>query len=154
MAKILPKPALLVIVAVSIFFLDRRLFTKADYGLLVTFVCFFVFVGNVKRFDNLQTLLGGALAGRECLVSIGVSQVISNVPAAILLSGYTTDIPALLIGTNLGGLGTLIASMASLISWKQVAARDPELKQKYLLTFTAWNVAFLVVLYLLSCILR
>ena len=152
-AKILPKPALLVIVVLAIALLDRKLFAKADYGLLVTFVCFFVFVGNVKRIDSLQTLLGGALQGRECLVSVLASQVISNVPAAILLSGYTTDIPALLVGTNLGGLGTLIASMASLISWKQVAARDPALKKKYLLTFTVWNVAFLVVLYLLACLL-
>ena len=153
-AKILPKPALLVIVVIAIFLLDRRLFARADYGLLVTFVCFFIFVGNVKRIDSLQTLLGGALQGRECLVSVLVSQVISNVPAAILLSGYTTDIPALLVGTNLGGLGTLIASMASLISWKQVASRDPALKKKYLLTFTVWNLAFLAALYLMSCILR
>lgn len=152
-AKILPKPALLAIVVIAIFLLDRRLFRGADYGLLVTFVCFFVFVGNVKRMDSLQALLGGVLQGRECLVSIGVSQVISNVPAAILLSGYTQDIPALLVGTNLGGLGTLIASMASLISWKQVAARDPSLKKKYLLTFTIWNLGFLVVLYLLAVLL-
>lgn len=153
-AKILPKPALLVIAAVAILLLDRRLFAAADYGLLITFVCFFIFVGNMKRIDSLQALLGGALTGRECILSVAVSQVISNVPAAILLSGYTADIPALLIGTNLGGLGTLIASMASLISWKQIAARDPALKKKYLVTFTVWNVAFLAVLYLLSCILR
>ena len=153
-AKILPRPALLAIVVIAILLLDRRLFRGADYGLLVTFVCFFIFVGNVKRIESLQALLGGALQGRECLISVLVSQVISNVPAAVLLSGYTTDIPALLVGTNLGGLGTLIASMASLISWKQVAARDPALKKKYLLTFTVWNLVFLVVLYLMSLILR
>ena len=152
-AGILPRSALLVIVAAAIALLDRRLFRDADYALLLTFVCFFLFVGNVKRIDSLQAFLGGALAGRERLLSVGVSQVISNVPAAILLSGYTADIPALLVGTNLGGLGTLIASMASLISWKQIAARDPALKKKYLVTFTLWNVGFLAVLYGLSCLL-
>ena len=152
-AGILPRPALLVIVVVAIVLLDRRLFAGADYGLLITFVCFFIFVGNIKRIESLQVLLSSALAGKERLLSIGASQVISNVPAAILLSSYTTNIPALLVGTNLGGLGTLIASMASLISWKQIATRDPALKKKYLVTFTIWNVAFLVVLYGLSCLL-
>ena len=81
------------------------------------------------------------------LVGVLVSQIISNVPAAMLLSGYSGDLKELIVGVNLGGLGTLIASMASLISYKQIANRYPQEKQKYLLLFTVLNVAFLVLLY-------
>jgi len=77
---------------------------------------------------------------------VAVSQIISNVPAALLLSGFTDNGPALLAGTNLGGLGTLIASMASLISFKQIAKHDPALRGRYLLWFTAANLVFLAVL--------
>ena len=150
----LGKPVVLVIVALAVLVLDRHLFRRVDYALLVTFVCFFIFVGNIKRLEELQVFLSGALAGRELPLSVLISQVISNVPAAILLSNYTENIPALLIGTNLGGLGTLIASMASLISWKQIAAKDAALKKPYFRTFTLWNVGFLIVLYLFSCLLR
>ncbi|MGN1119775.1 MAG: citrate transporter, partial [Oscillospiraceae bacterium] len=82
----------------------------------------------------------------EVLTAVAASQVISNVPAALLLSGFTDNCSALIVGTNLGGLGTLIASMASLISYKQLAAKYPEKKGKYLLVFTAANAAFLAVL--------
>ena len=153
-AGVLSKPVVLVIVALAVLVLDRQLFRRVDYALLVTFVCFFVFVGNIKRLEELQVFLSGALAGRELPLSVLISQVISNVPAAILLSNYTENIPALLIGTNLGGLGTLIASMASLISWKQIAAKDAALKKPYFRTFTLWNAGFLIVLYLFSCLLR
>ena len=153
-AGVLSKPVVLVIVALAVLVLDRRLFRRVDYALLVNFVCFFIFVGNIKRLEELQVFLSGALAGRELPLSVLISQVISNVPAAILLSNYTENIPALLIGTNLGGLGTLIASMASLISWKQIAAKDAALKKPYFRTFTLWNVGFLIVLYLFSCLLR
>ena len=83
------------------------------------------------------------------MFSIATSQVISNVPAAMLLSGYTDQIQELIIGTNIGGLGTIIASMASLISYRQIAARYPKQKKQYLLTFTIVNVIFLGVLLLI-----
>lgn len=153
-AGVLTKPLVLVVVALAILLLNRQLFGRVDYALLVTFICFFIFVGNIKRLEELQTFLSNALAGRELPLSVLISQVISNVPAAILLSNYTEDLRALLIGTNLGGMGTLIASMASLISWKQIAARDPALKKPYFRTFTLWNVGFLIVLYLFSCLLQ
>ena len=86
------------------------------------------------------------IAGHEKVAAIGISQVISNVPAALLLSNFTDQWEQLIIGTNLGGLGTLIASMASLISYKQVAAEYPEKKGRYLAVFTWWNLLFLAVL--------
>lgn len=90
------------------------------------------------------------LSGHERLVSVGISQVISNVPAALLLSGFTEEWKELVVGTNIGGLGTLIASMASLISYKQVALHEPRLKGRYLLVFTLWNLVFLAGLLVLS----
>ena len=87
------------------------------------------------------------------MTAVIASQVISNVPAALLLSGFTDDMTALIIGTNLGGLGTLIASMASLISYKQVARRIPGEKKRYFGWFTVANIGFLVVLVLVNCLL-
>ena len=87
-----------------------------------------------------------SIAGREVLVSVLASQVTSNVPAALLLSGFTQDVQALIVGTNLGGLGTLIASMASLISYRQIAREEPEGKGRYFLLFTASNLVFLAAL--------
>ena len=88
-------------------------------------------------------LLESIITGRETYIAIGASQIISNVPTALLLSGFTTNYKALIIGTNLGGLGTLIASMASLISYKQIAREYPGKKGKYFLWFTVVNVVFL-----------
>ncbi len=146
-AGVIPKPVLLPLVATGIFLTDKRLFRRADYALLLTFICFFVFVGNMNRMESLRTFIGGMVENQERLVSIGLSQMISNVPAAVLLSGYTENVKELIVGTNLGGLGTLIASMASLISYKQVAGAFPEQKKKYLVVFTVWNIAFLSVLF-------
>ena len=122
---------------------DRRLLRRVDYSLLLTFLFFFVFVGNVKALPTVSEALSGLVAGREMTVGILLSQVISNVPAAMLLSGFTADYPALLLGVNLGGLGTLIASMASLISYKLYAAADGARTGKYMLFFTAVNVVLL-----------
>ena len=97
--------------------------------------------------EALRQTIAQLLAGREAQVSIVCSQVISNVPAAMLLSGYTENVPGLIVGTNIGGLGTLIASMASLISYKQI--RFPEAKKKYIGIFTLFNVIFLAVLWLI-----
>ena len=125
---------------------DRGALRHVDYALLVTFVAFFVFVGNVGRIGAVDSFIAGMVDGNELVVSVAASQVLSNVPAAILLSGFTGEWPALIVGTNLGGLGTLIASMASLISSKQVALVLPREKGRYMLMFTVWNVVFLAVL--------
>ncbi len=148
-AGIIPHLVLLAVVACCIGIRNRQLFARADYGLLLTFIFFFVFVGNIKHLDSLQTWIMGVLGGNEKAVSVLSSQVISNVPAAMLLSGYTDQVKELIVGTNLGGLGTLIASMASLISYKQICNRYPDLKKKYLGIFTVCNLIFLLVLWLI-----
>lgn len=146
-AGFLPHPALLAVVGILLLWRNRGLFVRIDYSLILTFVFFFIFVGNLKQLDALQTWIGGAMAGRDRLIGVLVSQVISNVPAAMLLSGYSSDLRELIVGVNVGGLGTLIASMASLISYKQVAGQYPSLRKRYLILFTLLNLGFLVLLY-------
>ena len=143
---VLPAPGLLLAVIAAVMYRDRSLFRKVDYSLLLTFLFFFVFIGNMNRFPPFREFVVNMIAGHEEVAAIGISQVISNVPAALLLSNFTDQWEQLIIGTNLGGLGTLIASMASLISYKQVAAEYPEKKGRYLAVFTWWNLLFLAVL--------
>ena len=152
-ARVIPYPVTLVIVAAAVLILDRSTITKVDYSLLLTFVGFFVFIGNMGRMLAFRDFLQGIIGGREVMTSVIASQVISNVPAALLLSGFTEDVQALIVGTNLGGLGTLIASMASLISYKQVAGEIPEEKKRYFGWFTVANIAFLAILLVLNIIL-
>ena len=128
----------------------RKLLLQVDYALLMTFVCFFVFVGNLGRVDAVSSLLGSVIAGRELEVGILASQVISNVPAALMLSGFTQDAMALMRGVDLGGLGTLVASLASLISFKLYMKAPGAKAGKYLGVFTALNLVFLAVLYALA----
>ena len=113
-------------------------------GLLI--LCFFVFIGNVKRIDQVSALLMSMIQGRELLTGILASQLISNVPAAILLSGFTEQIVPLLTAVNLGGLGTLIASLASLITYKFYTREFAQQKGEFLKVFTKWNVIFLAAL--------
>ena len=127
---------------------DRRILRKPDYSLLFTFIFLFVFIGNMKRIPVLNEMLYQMIANKEVIVSVFLSQFISNVPAAILCSGFTNHMDRLIIGTNLGGLGTLIASMASLISFKQYGFVEGADKKRYLAVFSALNVAFLLILLL------
>lgn len=145
-------PVWLVVVAAIALALafDMRALRHVDYALLFTFVAFFVFVGNVARIEVVREAVAALVDGRALLVGVAASQIISNVPAAILVSGFTTDWPALLVGMNIGGLGTLIASMASLISYKQLAVAYPELKTYYFRLFTGLNCAVLAALLLLA----
>ena len=148
-AKLLQPIVAAIIISVFLLIKNCSILKKIDYSLLGTFIFFFIFIGNMGRIESFCSFLEGILSGNEKLVAVFSSQVISNVPAALLLSGFSNNWKALIIGTNLGGLGTLIASMASLISYKQVAAEYPERKGTYLLLFTAANVAMLLVLLLL-----
>lgn len=134
------------VVFAAVLIADRRALKNVDYSLLATFVGFFVFIGNMGRIPAFRSFLESIVSGSETLTAVLSSQVISNVPAALLLAEFTEDYSALVIGTNLGGLGTLIASMASLISYKQLAAKYPEKKGRYILVFTAANLAFLAAL--------
>ncbi|WP_297183998.1 SLC13 family permease [uncultured Enorma sp.] len=152
-AHILPYQAIVVATIAVALIADRRALAHVDYALLVTFIAFFVFVGNVGRIEMVSAALAQLIDGHELAVSVIASQVLSNVPAAILLSGFTSNFAALIVGTNLGGLGTLIASMASLISYKQVALVLPREKGRYFMLFTMWNVAFLAILAAFALIL-
>ncbi len=133
---------------------DRKLFFKVDYFLLLTFCAFFVFVGNMKNIETISTFISGFTNGREFLAGVLSSQIISNVPAAMMLSGFTDNAADLLMGTDIGGLGTLVASLASLISYKQYSKTENADMKKYLLCFTAVNVVFLVILAGLYMILK
>lgn len=144
-ARIIPFQAALGVTVIVLLLLDRSVFRRVDYSLLLTFVGFFIFIGNIGRLPAFSQILQQIVTGHEVLVGVAASQVISNVPAALLLSRFTEDFPALIIGVNLGGLGTLIASMASLISYKLIAREEPQMKSAYFRYFTAANVCFLVI---------
>lgn len=148
-AHVLPYPAALIAVFCVVFFMDKKVLLQVDYALLFTFVGFFVFIGNMGRIPAFSLLLQSMVEGNEVMTAIVASQVISNVPAALLLSGFTADYRGLIVGTNLGGLGTLIASMASLISYKFVAREASNRKGEYFLYFTAANICFLAALVIL-----
>lgn len=150
---ILPYQILFFLVLTGFLLLDYRVLKDVDYFLLLTFLCFFIFIGNMKQISLVHELISKLLVHHEVLMGIGASQIISNVPAAILLSGFTDDYSALLIGVNLGGLGTLIASLASLISFKFYANSNGRDTRRFLGIFTLYNVIFLGVLFVLSLIL-
>ena len=116
--RIVPWQALPFVIAPALFLFDRRVFVKVDYALLATFACFFVFSGNMAHMPAMQDFLGGLMGNHPMLTSLATSQVISNVPASVLLAEFTANWHSLLIGVDLGGLGTPIASLASLIAFK------------------------------------
>ena len=145
-AKICPIGLLFGIILIAVIIDNRKLLLHIDYSLLLTFIFFFIFIGNMGRFPVFRDFLSSILEGRVTLVAVLSSQIISNVPAALLLSGFTNEWTSLIIGTNLGGLGTLIASMASLISYKLYAQHETADTGKYLLVFTGYNVLGLGVL--------
>ena len=144
--RLIPWYAMLAVVAAALLIFDRKLLLKADFMLLLTFVAFFIFAGNLGRMEAVASLLRRLLEGREYLTSLLASQIISNVPAAVLLAGFTDKARELLLGVNVGGLGTPIASLASLISLKLYAHSERAHAGRYLLEFTAVNVVLLVIL--------
>ena len=153
LAELLPASAVAAVVLLFLLFAGRSLLRSLDYSLLCTFLAFFVFIGNMERIEPFRFWLRSTLAGNELPAAVLTSQVISNVPAALLLSGFTSDWRALIVGCNLGGLGTLIASMASLISYKQLAGAYPALRTRYLLHFTLLSLLLLGALYACAVLL-
>lgn len=125
----------------------KRVFLGVDYYLLLTFIALFILIGNLENIPALNLLFKKWIVGNEVLWGILSSQVISNVPAAMLLSGFSTNYEAIIVGINIGGLGTLIASMANLISYKILVREHDEFKIKYLIVFTVLNVILLVILF-------
>lgn len=124
----------------------KRVFLGVDYYLLLTFIALFILIGNLENISFFNLLFKKGIVGNEVLWGIIASQVISNVPAAMLLSGFSANYEAIIVGINIGGLGTLIASMANLISYKIIVREYDEFKIKYLVVFTALNVILLAIL--------
>lgn len=152
-AKVLPAWALAASVFLGTLALDRGTIRQVDYTLLATFVCFFVFVASVKACVPVRAWLETMMARSPMAVALLTSQVISNVPACLLLSPFTQDAKALALGVDLGGLGTLIASLASLISFRLYGAGEGARKGRYFAVFTGVNVLFLAVMLFLAAIL-
>lgn len=142
-----------VVILVVVLLIDRKILVRVDYGLLLTFVALFVFVGNMGRISLVHEVVSQLIGTAPVIASVALSQIISNVPAALLLSGFTDQWYALIIGTNLGGLGTLIASMASIISFKLITTAGFAKKSDYIRTFTFYNVVFLALLLVLYAVL-
>ena len=152
--RLLSWPVMLLVLIAVLLVLDRRILLKADFLLLLTFAAFFIFSGNLARIGAVDRLLRRLLAGREYLVSLLTSQVISNVPAALLLSGFTSGAEELLLGVNVGGLGTPIASLASLIGMKLYSHSEHAHTLRYLADFSLVNLILLVLLSLCHLLLR
>ena len=144
--RLIPYYIGLIVIPAVLLFADRKALRNVDYFLLLTFACFFVFSGNMARIDGVNRVLSSLMAKNPLIVSILSCQVISNVPSAILLSGFTTEYRALLYGVNIGGTGTLIASLASLITFRQYTALEPAGTKRYLGVFTLLNFLFLAVM--------
>ena len=138
----------LVIIPVVLLVADRQALKMVDYPLLLTFVFFFVFSGNMARIDLVRQIFSGLLDKSTLLFSILSCQVISNVPSAILLSQFTENYRDLLLGVNIGGVGSLIASLASLITFREYPSHNPGKTGYYMRVFTLFNLLFLVVLVL------
>ena len=136
----------LAVIPTVLIFMDRDALKKVDYPLLLTFVFFFIFAGNMARIEPVRDLLGALLAKNELVVSTLSCQFISNVPSAVLLSQFTESYRELLLGVNIGGAGTLIASLASLITFREYTSHHPEATKSYIVTFSLFNFGFLAVL--------
>ena len=145
--------AVTAVVFLTLLLVDRAALKQVDYCLLLTFVFFFIFAGNIGNIPVVNDTLSGMLTGSTFFTSLLASQVISNVPAAVLLAGFTEDWKGLLLGTDVGGLGTIIASLASLISFKLYCATPEAKGGKYLLWFTVVNVAALALFIPLALLL-
>ena len=124
----------------------KRAFLGVDYYLLLTFIALFILIGNLQNIPFFNSLFTKSIVANEVMWGVLASQVISNVPAAMLLSGFSSNYEAIIIGINIGGFGTLIASMANLISFKILVREFDEFKIRYLGVFTALNIALLILL--------
>ena len=152
--NLIPYYFVLAIVFLSVGIYNKKLLLQADYILLLTFVCFFIFTHNISNFTSIKTLLENLVDKKEFLISLITSQFISNVPSALLLEPFSKNLTQLLLGVNIGGLGTLVASLASLISFK-IYSKEKNLSGKnFFITFTLLNLLFLFILLLSYFILE
>ena len=144
--RVVPYQLGLVIIPAVLLFADRKALKAVDYPLLLTFVFFFIFAGNMARIPAVNSLFSSLLEKSTLLSSILSCQVISNVPSAILLSQFTEDYANLLVGVNIGGVGTLISSLASLITFREYLKHNPGKTRHYIIIFSVFNFAFLGIL--------
>ena len=152
--NLIPYYFVLAIVFLSVGIYNKKLLLQADYILLLTFVCFFIFTHNISNFTSIKTLLENLVDKKEFLISLITSQFISNVPSALLLEPFSKNLSELLLGVNIGGLGTLVASLASLISFK-IYSKEKSLSSKnFFITFTLLNLIFIFILLLSYFILE
>lgn len=154
--KILDYRIALLITLAGVIIFDKNLFKRVDYSLLFTFVGFFIFIGNISNMTYIKSLLESILSNPNSTYYSGLiaSQFISNVPATMLLSGFTDHYKELLLGVNVGGLGTLIASLASVISYKLYINENPEKSKDYIKIFSIYNFIVLVILSLIFIMFR
>ena len=136
----------LIIIPSVLLIVDRKALKMVDYGLLFTFVFFFIFAGNMARIEVVRELFSTLLEKSTLLFSVVSCQFISNVPSAILLSQFTNNYSDLLVGVNIGGVGTLIASLASLITFREYTKHNPGKTGYYVGMFSAFNFSFLIIL--------
>ena len=151
--RFMPYQVGLIIIPLALIFLDKKALMQVDYGLLFTFVFFFIFAGNMGRIDVVRDFFSYLLNINTLVFSALSCQVISNVPSAILLSQFTDNYRELLLGVNIGGAGTLIASLASLITFKEYTKQDPDHVKQYVVKFSLFNFGFLITLTLFCLIL-
>lgn len=144
--RVIPYWIGLIIIPVVLLIVDRKALLMVDYSLLLTFVFFFIFAGNMARIDAVRNVFSGLLEKNTLLVSVLSCQIISNVPSAILLSQFTGNYRDLLVGVNIGGVGTLISSLASLITFREYVKLNPGKGKFYVLVFSLFNFAFLFIL--------
>ncbi len=136
----------LLVIVVALLIMDKSALKKVDYGLLLTFVMFFIFAGNTARIPLISNALSSLMDISPLLVPVLSCQIISNVPSAILLSKFTSNWQALLVGVNIGGVGTHISSLASLITFKEYTKHNPHKTMKYIGLFSIFNFGFLIIL--------
>ncbi|MBO7310068.1 MAG: citrate transporter, partial [Clostridia bacterium] len=136
----------LVVIPAVLLVMDRKALAAVDYPLLLTFVFFFIFAGNMARIEAVRALFSFLLDKSTLLFGVLSCQIISNVPSAILLSRFTENYRELLVAVNIGGAGTLIASLASLITFREYTKHNPKSVWSYIGLFSAFNFAFLAVL--------
>ena len=144
----------LIVIPLSLLILDRRALLDVDYGLLLTFVFFFIFAGNMARIDAVRSFFSFLLQKNTLVFSALSCQFISNVPSAILLSQFTDNYKELLLGVNIGGAGTMIASLASLITFREYTKQEPGHTLRYVVKFSLFNFAFLAILILICAIIK
>ena len=151
--RFIPYQVGLIVIPIVLIFMDRKALASVDYPLLFTFVFFFIFAGNMARIEPVKNLFSNLLSKNTLIFSTLSCQIISNVPSAILLSQFTGNYKDLLLGVNIGGVGTLIASLASLITFREYTKHNPGKGGYYIGVFSAFNFGFLIILVSLMLII-